>query len=178
MKHETDLYTVTIPPIIKALENLSGMLDKAAAHVSNKKSAEANLLQSRLVFDQFPLVKQIQVACDNAKGIAARLAGIEIPKFEDTETTFAELKERIAKTIAFVKTVKQEDVAGHEERQVGIHYVPGKHLPAFEYATESGLPNFYFHFVTAYSILRKNGVELGKGDYLGSLNWREGDPAK
>lgn len=173
MKYETNLYTITIPPMIKALTNLSNILDKALVHADVKKSDVTHMLNDRLVFDQFPLIKQIQIACDNAKGTSARIAGMEVPTFEDNEKTPAELQARIDKTIAFLKTIKSEDVRGQEEREIGIYYVPGKHLPAFEYVTEVGMPNFYFHVVTAYSILRKNGVDIGKSDYIGSLAYRD-----
>jgi len=171
--HETNLYTVTIPPMMRSLGNLSALLDKAVQHAEGKKGKVENLLNDRLVFDQFPLIKQIQVTCDTAKGTAARLAGIEVPKYEDTEKTPEELKARIEKTLAFLKTIQPADIVGHEEREIGIYYMPGKHLPAFEYAVDQALPNFYFHLTTAYSILRKNGVDIGKGDYIGALPYRD-----
>lgn len=170
---ETNLYTATVPPLIQALTNLSAILDKAAAHAEAKKGKMEHLLNDRLVFDQFPLIKQIQVACDVAKGTAARLVGIEIPKYEDTEKTPEELKARIEKTVAFLKTVRPEDLIGHEGRKIDIYYMPGKHLNAYEYAFNQAMPNFYFHVTTAYSILRKNGVGLGKGDYIGALQYRD-----
>ncbi|MBI2612840.1 DUF1993 domain-containing protein [Candidatus Kaiserbacteria bacterium] len=173
---ETNLYTATIPPMRKTLESLSKILDKAAAHAAEKATErrpasyfEERLLQSHLVFDQFPLLMQIQRVSDNAKGGAARLAGVEPPSFEDNEKTFQELKARLEKTIAFLDTVKAEQVAGKESRNVILPYWQGKHLTAFEYATEYLMPNFYFHFATAYSVLRANGVEVGKDDYIGRL---------
>ncbi len=169
MKHETNLYTVSIPPTIRALTNLSALLEKALIHASLKKADVLHLMNDRLVFDQFPFTRQVQIACDNAKGTAARIAGMEPPTFEDTEKTPEELKARIDKTVAFLKTIQPEDVIGEEERQVAIYYMPGKYLPAFEYVVDMALPNFYFHMVTAYSILRKNGVDIGKSDYLGSF---------
>lgn len=173
---EANLYSVTIPPIGKALRNLSGILDKAVSHAATKSSerhpvdvrAEA-ILQDRLIFDQFPLARQIQIATDNAKGGAARLAGIEAPKYEDTESTVEELKTRIAKTIEFIESIKPDQIIGQEERPVTLPYYPDKPMTAFGYATEYLLPNFYFHIVTAYSILRKNGVDLGKNDFIGGL---------
>jgi len=173
---ETNLYTATIPPMAKTLRNLSALLDKAVSHAATKASerqpvdvrVEA-LLQDRLVFDQFPLVRQIQIASDNLKAGAARLAGIEAPKFDDTEHTVEELKERIQKTLDFIATVKPEQIAGREESPVTLPYYPDKPMSAFGYAMEYMLPNFYFHVVTAYSILRKNGIEIGKGDYIGGM---------
>jgi len=170
---KTDLYTITIPPIAKALTALSKILDKAAAYAESKKtpkrSFEEALLNDRLVFDQFPFAAQVRIACDNAKGGAARLAEIEIPKFEDDEKTIAELQARIEKTLAFLKTIKPEQVIGKEGIEVSLPYWDGKHTTGFEYATEYLMPNFRFHVVTAYAILRKNGVPLGKSDYIGAL---------
>lgn len=173
---ETNLYTVTLPPIIKSLKALSGLLDKLDSHAAGKqldwhppKMQEEALLNARLISDQFPFIRQVQVACDNAKGAAARLAGVEIPKFEDTEKTVAELKARIDKTIAFVETIKPEQVIGKEGIEVALPYWNGKHVNGFEYVTEYLIPNFYFHVATAYSILRANGVAIGKADYLGPL---------
>lgn len=173
---ETNLYTVTVPVMAKALTALDKILDKVVAHADTKGTerrpgtiqAEA-LLQSRLVFDQFPLLMQVQIACDNAKGAAARLAEIDIPAFEDNEKTVGELKIRIEKTLAFLKTVKPEQIIGKEDIRVSLPYWKGKHVTGFEYATEYALPNFFFHVTTAYSILRKNGVALGKSDYIGGL---------
>jgi hypothetical protein len=173
---ETNLYTVTIPPMIKSLTALSGLLDKLEAHAASKqldwhppKMQETALLSSHIIADQFPFIRQVQVACDNAKGCAARLAGIENPKFEDNEKTAAELKERVAKTIAFLNTVKPEQIIGKEQVTVSLPFWEGKSLNGFEYVTEYLIPNFYFHVTTAYSILRKNGVAIGKSDYLGPL---------
>jgi hypothetical protein len=170
---KTNLYSVTIPPILKSLESLSKLLDKAAEYAASRKTPrqdfEEALLQSRLVFDQFPLVRQIQIASDNAKSVAARLAEIEVPKYEDTEKTIAELKERLDKTIKFVKSIKPEQIIGKENIKISLPYWEGKYLTGFEYVTEQLLPNFYFHVTTAYSILRKNGLHIGKGDYIGKL---------
>jgi hypothetical protein len=177
MEQKTNLYSITIPPSIRALENLSGILDKAIGHAGVKKGDAAHLLNDRLVFDQFPLIRQIQIACDNAKGTAGRIAGAEIPKFEDTEKTPEELKVRIEKTVAFLKTIKPDSVIGQEDREIEIYFMPGKQLPALEYVLTLALPNFYFHMVTAYSILRKNGVELGKSDFLGQLALQDVTPS-
>lgn len=178
--YETNLYTITVPPMIKSLKALSGLLDKLEAHAATKqldwhppKMQESALLNSHLIADQFPLVRQIQVACDNAKGGIGRIAEVEIPAFEDTEKTVAELKERIDKTIAFISTIKPEQVIGKEEVKVSLPYWNGKSLHAFEYVTEYLIPNFYFHVATAYSILRANGVAIGKADYIGGLSLKD-----
>ena len=179
---ETNLYSVTIPAMKKALMALSGLLDKTAAHAATKESSwrpaavfEEALLNDRLIFDQFSLTKQIQVACDNAKGCAARLSGKENPKHDDTEKSVADLKARIDKTVAFLDSIKPEDVIGKEGVQVTLPYFPGKYMTGFEYVTEYALPNFYFHVTTAYSILRKNGLEVGKNDYMGGLPLKDTD---
>jgi len=173
---ETNLYTTTIPPMVKTLKNLSMILDKLSAHAAARQlewhppgMQESNLLNDRLIFDQFPFVRQVQIACDSGKGGAARLAGVEAPKFEDNEKTVAELKQRIDKTLKFMATIKPGQVVGQEARRVSLPYWPGKEMSAFGYATEYLMPNFYFHVATAYSILRKNGVDLGKTDYIGSM---------
>ncbi len=173
---KTDLYTITIPPMIQALEGLSAVLDKAISAAEAKKQDwlpftehEAALLNDRLIFDQFSLVRQIQTACDNAKNGTSRIAGIEAPKMEDNEKTFAELKTRIANTITYLRTIKPEQLVGKEDTTVILPYWPDKKFTGFDYATRYLVPNFYFHIVTAYSIIRKNGVEIGKSDFLGSI---------
>ena len=177
---ETNLYTITIPPMTKTLKALSGILDKVEKHASSKqldwhppKMQEDALLQSRLISDQFPFVRQVQVACDNAKAGAARLAEVEIPKHEDNEKTVAELKARIDKTVAFLRTIKPNQLIGKEGVKVSLPYWENKHMTGFEYATEYLIPNFYFHVTTAYSILRKNGVDLGKSDFMGELSLKD-----
>lgn len=166
--------------MIKSLEALSALLDKVSKHADGKqlswqapKAQEEAFLQSRLIADQFPFVRQVQIACDNAKGGAARLAEIEIPKYEDTEKTAEDLKARIAKTVEFLKTIKPEQVAGKEGVKITLPYWGGKSLDGFDYATNYLMPNFYFHVTTAYSILRKNGIEIGKSDYIGLLPLRD-----
>ncbi|MDR3571821.1 MAG: DUF1993 domain-containing protein [Candidatus Pacebacteria bacterium] len=173
---ETNLYTVTVPPMMKALTALSGILDKTAAHAQSKQlewhpegMQEEALLNSRLISDQFPFIRQVQVACDNAKNGVARIAGIEAPKHEDTEKSIAELKARIDKTVEFLKTIKPEQVIGQDARKVSLAFWEGKEMTAFDYVTSYLIPNFYFHVTTAYSILRSNGVQIGKGDYMGEM---------
>ncbi len=173
---ETNLYTITVPPMMRTLEGLSSILDKVLAAAKEKhmewmptEKHEAALLADRLVFDQFPFSQQVQIACDNAKNGAARISGIEAPKMEDNEKTVAELKTRIEKTLSFLKTIKPEQMIGKEAVQITLPYFPGKYFTGFDYATLYLLPNFYFHVVTAYSILRKNGIEIGKSDFLNGL---------
>ena len=163
------MYQASAPRFANTLNNLSAVLDKAAAHCEAKKIDPLVLAGSRLYPDMFPLLRQVQIACDNAKGAVARLAGLEVPKHEDTETTLEELKARIAKTIAFVATVKPAQVDGSEEKDV--HLKLGKlevTWKGMQYLCGFALPNFYFHVVTAYDILRHNGVEIGKRDYIGN----------
>lgn len=173
---ETNLYAITIPPILKTLRSLSGILDKAYAHASSKASERRPaayhmeaMLNDRIIFDQFSLLQQIQRVSDNAKGGAARLAGIEAPKMEDTEKTLEELKARIQRTIEFIETIDKNSIIGQEAREIVLPYWPDKKMSAIGYATEYLLPNFYFHAVAAYEIVRKNGVEIGKNDYIGQL---------
>jgi hypothetical protein len=177
MKKEMNLYTATVVPFTKTLQALSKLLDKVGAHAESKQlqwhpagMQEDALLQSRLISDQFPFVRQVQVACDNAKNGVARLAEVEAPKMEDTEKTIGELKARIDNTLAFLKTIKPEQVIGKESVKVMLPYWGGKHMDGFGYVTQYLLPNFYFHVTTAYSIMRKNGVQIGKNDFTGDLD--------
>ena len=153
------------------LNALSSMLDKAEAYAVAKKIDAAILLNTRLFPDMFPFTRQVQIACDAAKNGGARLAGIEPPKHEDTEQTMAELKARIAKTIAFVKTLDKAKIDGSAEREV--IFPMGREnkakMRAVDYFNHFVLPNFYFHISTAYGILRHSGVELGKRDYLAGI---------
>jgi hypothetical protein len=164
------LYDFSISVISRGLSNLSVILDKAAAYAEAKKIDPAVLAQARLYPDMFPLSRQVQVACDTAKGAAARLAGIEIPKHEDTEVTLAELKQRIAKTLDFLKTVTPEKLKGAESRAIEIKSPNGSlNFTGLSYVTNFVLPNFYFHESMTYALLRHNGVEVGKRDFLGAI---------
>ncbi len=171
---QTSLYSVVYPPMIKSLEALSGVLAKAAAHAqahsTERHSYESALLNDRIIFTQFPLVRQVQIACDNAKNSVMRLGASDVPAFEDSESTFAQLQERIVNTVALLKTVTPESVNDKEDVRVSLPYWEGKSLSGFEYATEYLLPNFYFHVATAYAIIRKNGVAIGKSDFIGPLS--------
>jgi len=164
------LYDVSIPPLTLGLTNLSALLDKGAAHAEAKKVDPKALADLRIIADMFPLKRQVQIACDTAKGAAARLAGIEIPKHEDTESTVVELKERIAKTLAFIGSVKPEQVSAAEAREIVLQF-PRQTLKfsGRDYLMKFVLPNFYFHITAAYAILRQNGVDVGKNDFLGNI---------
>jgi hypothetical protein len=164
------IYSMSVPVFAKTLGNLSAILDKAAAHAEVKKIDPAVLLTSRLYPDMFPLTKQVQVACDFAKGTVARLAGEEPPKYDDNETTIESLKARIARTVDYVQGFQAARFAGAEEREVQMKIrdqtLSFKGLP---YLAHMALPNFFFHATTAYDILRHNGVELGKRDFIGAI---------
>ena len=162
------MYQASIPVFIRMLNNLSAILDKAAAHAEAKKIDPAVLIRDRLAPDMLPFSFQVQTATDAAKGCAARLAGIEAPSFADTESTFPELKERVAKTIAFLQSVSAAQIDGSEERNITMKLRAGEmQFQGQGYLLHFALPNFYFHLTTAYAILRHNGVELGKGDFIG-----------
>ncbi len=161
-----------VPQFAKMLTNLSALLDKAQQYADAKKCDVGNLLTHRLAPDQFHFTRQVQITCDSAKAYVAKLTDKEAPKHEDNETTVAELKERIQKTIAFLNTIKAEDFKGWETKKVTNPRREGKYLPSNEYAMEQAIPNFYFHMATAYSILRASGIDVGKKDFLGELKWR------
>ena len=162
------MYDASIPPLKRILNNLSAVLKLAQDHVEAKKIDPAVLISARLFPDMFPLSRQVQIASDSSKGAAARLAGLEIPKYEDNETTFADLQARIAKTIAFLDSIKPEQLEGSENREIAI--TAGERKLTFtgeQYLLIWVNPNVYFHVTTAYDILRHNGVPLSKRDYLG-----------
>ena len=163
------MYQASAPRFANTLKNLSAILDKAKAHAEAKKIDEQVLTSMRLFPDMFALARQVQIACDTAKGAVARLAGVEIPKHEDTEKTFDELKERIAKTLAFIASVKAAQIDGTEDKEIVLK-LQGKDVPTkgMTYLLGRAWPNFYFHVTTAYNILRHNGVEIGKGDFIGT----------
>ena len=163
------MYQASAPRFIHTLNSLSTILDKAQAHCDAKKIDPLVLTSARLFPDMFPLTRQVQIATDTAKGAMARLAGAEIPKFEDTEQTFAELKARIAKTIAFIQTFKPAQIDGSEEKEFMVK-AGGKDLSfkGMQFLLGRAYPNFYFHIATTYNLLRHNGVEIGKTDFLGA----------
>ncbi len=162
------MYDACAPRFASMLRNLDAILGKAQAHAAAKKIDPAVLMSARLFPDMLPFVKQVQIATDHAKGAVARLAGVEVPRFEDTEQSFDELRARLAKTIAFVESFSAEQFDGSEGRDISLR-AGGKDLTfkGMPYLIGYAIPNFYFHLVTAYNILRHNGVEIGKGDYLG-----------
>jgi hypothetical protein len=163
------MYALSVGQFLPMLENLRGWLDKAAANAKARGFEPGVLASSRLAPDMFPLTRQVQLTCDFAKNSSARLAGHEAPRFEDTEATFDELRARIDKTIAYVKTIPASAIDGQEDRDIRIplrdRTLEMKGLP---FVQTWALPNFYFHAVTAYNILRHNGVDVGKRDFLGS----------
>lgn len=162
------MYQASVPCFVRTLGNLSAILDKAQAHVDAKKLDPAALTAYRLFPDMFPMTRQVQIACDGAKGGVARLAGLEIPVHEDSEKTLAELQARIAKTLAFVQSVTPAQIDGSEDKDIVIKRGETEtHYQGQQFLLGNVLPNFYFHVTTAYNILRHNGVEIGKRDYLG-----------
>lgn len=162
------MYAASAPCFVKMLRNLDAILAKARDHAVAKKIDPAVLLGARLFPDMLPFVKQVQIATDHAKGAVARLAGVAVPRYEDSEQSFDELRARLARTIEFVESFAAAQIDGSEEREialkVGGHEMSFKGLP---YLVGFALPNFYFHLVTAYNILRHNGVDIGKTDYIG-----------
>lgn len=163
------VYQVTIPPMVRMLNNLAGILEKAAAHCEARGIDPEALLRFRLYPDMFHFTKQVQVACDHAKNAAARLTGVEAPAMANEERSFGELLERVRQTIGWLESLRPEQFEGAQERQVVIRR--GETVVTYrgdDYLMNRALPNFYFHITTAYDILRHNGVPLGKRDYLGS----------
>jgi uncharacterized protein len=164
-----DLHHAASNTAIRGLTALDKILDKAAAYAEARKIDPAVLLGSRLAPDMFPLSRQIQIACDFAKSPIARLAGMDVPKYEDTETTIPEFKARIAKTLAFVNSVPADKLAGAETRQIEWKAGPNDmKMQGDAYFGGYAVPNFYFHLSMAYAILRHNGLEIGKRDFLGA----------
>jgi hypothetical protein len=163
--------SAAIPSFEITLNALSRLLDKAEAHAAAKKYDAANLLNSRLAPDMFALTRQVQAACDQAKNGAARLSGIDPPKFEDNEKTIPELKERIARTLAFVKTVDRKAIDESADRTITLPLGPNKkgEMKGADYLNHFVLPNFYFHAATAYGLLRHAGLEIGKQDFLAGI---------
>jgi hypothetical protein len=160
----------SLPVFEIGLNALSGVLDKAAAFIAAKKIEPAVLLGWRLVPDMFSLSRQVQVVCDQAKNGAARLAGAEPPKFEDNETTLDQLKERIAKTVAFLKTLDTKAIDASSDREITFPLGPNKgQMKGGDYLNHFVLPNFYFHLTAAYACVRACGVDVGKRDFLGAI---------
>lgn len=164
------MYSASVPVFRQLLGGLSDVLAKAEAHAQEKKIDPAVLLQTRLFPDMFPLTRQVQIASDFAKGVCARLADAEMPSYEDSEQTFAELQTRIAKTRTFIDSLDVAAFSGSEQRDIVLR--PGtpkeRKLDGHTYLLGYGLPQFFFHVTTAYALLRHNGVEVGKRDYMGA----------
>jgi uncharacterized protein len=159
-----------VPVFEIGLTALSNVLDKAAAFAAAKKVDPKVLAQLRLAPDMFPLTRQVQIACDQAKNGLSRLAGVDIPRYEDDEATLDDLKARIAKTLAYIKTLDKKAIDGATDREITFPLGPKKgEMKGGDYLTHFMLPNFYFHCATAYDILRHNGVDVGKQDFLGAI---------
>lgn len=164
------MYQASVPVFKQMLGALCGVLAKAGAHAAAKKIAPEVLLQARLYPDMFALLRQVQVACDFAKSVSARIAGVEVPAFEDKEASFADLQARIEKTLAFVASLEAAQIDGSEDRKIVTQAGTPKEkiFTGQSYLLNYGLPHFFFHTTTAYAILRHNGVEVGKKDYIGT----------
>ncbi len=163
------MYQASVPVLDKLLGNLSTILTKAATWAESRKIDQSVLINARLAPDMFPLCRQVQIACDFAKGAPARLAGAEPPKFEDNETTFAELQARIEKTRKSMASYSAAQIDGSEGREIKLKFGPREmEFTGLVYLLNAVMPNFYFHYTMTYAILRHNGLELGKGEYIGS----------
>ncbi len=162
------MYNALVPGLSNTLQALSAVLAKGAAHCEARKIDPNALLQSRVFPDMFPLTRQVQIACDMAKGGVARLAGVDNPKFDDSETTFEQLQDRIARTLAFMHSVSPDQIDGSEAKVITLP-LPSRTLEftGQQYLTTFVIPNVYFHATTAYNLLRQGGVDIGKRDFLG-----------
>jgi len=164
------MYQASVPVFLKTLDNLAAILDKGAAFAAARKIDPSVLLAYRLAPDMLNLTRQVQIAADHAKRAVARLAGIEAPAYEDNEASFAELKARIDKTVAFIKTMKPGQIDGSEERDIALQIAGSDRvLKGQTYLLHNALPNFFFHTTTAYAILRHCGVDVGKKDFIGQV---------
>jgi len=168
MSMQITMYATLVPTANKMLGAMSTLLEKAEAYAAQKKFEPTVLLNSRIAPDMFPLTRQVQIACDMAKGAAARLTGSDVPSYPDTETTIAELKARITKTLAFVNGFDAPKYAGSEDRDIVLNMRTGElRFNGLDYLRDFVLPNLYFHVTMTYAILRHNGVDIGKMDFLG-----------
>ena len=172
------LHDASIIQMSKMLRNAEGWFDKAEAHAKAKGFEVDVLAVARLAPDQYSLTRQVQAACDAAKFTAARLAGIDPPSHPDTEKTIPELRTRIRAVLSFLETVTPEQFAGAAEREVTLAFMPGKAIKGADYLVDFGLPNFYFHLTNVYAILRHNGVDLGKLDFIGHTRLYDVGPGK
>ena len=163
------MFQASVPRLINVLNNLSHILDKAQTHIDAKKLDATALIQFRLFPDMLNFTRQVQIASDTAKGVVARLAGVDIPVYEDNEQSIADLKARIAKTIDFIQGFKSEQIDGTEDKDIIVKRGEKEtHYKGMQFLLGHAIPNVYFHTTTAYAILRHNGVEVGKRDYLGN----------
>lgn len=166
----TYMYTMSVPVFKQLLNSLSAILTKAEALTTEKKFEPTVLLDARLFPDMFPLIRQVQIATDFAKSVSARLAGVDVPAYDDNEQSFTELQGRIGKTLSFIESLTPEQFEGSETREIVLR--PGtpkeKKMVGHTYLSNYGLPQFFFHVTTAYAILRHNGLEVGKGDFMGA----------
>lgn len=167
------LYDLTVPHFDKSLQNVDRWIDKAIDFSKAKKFDANDLLTSRLAIDQFPLLRQVMSVCDQAKLVCARVTGKEAPVHPDTEKTWDELRARIRSVREYLKTYRPADFEGAETRKVTLAWMPGKYLTGKDYVMEFALANFSFHLVHVYAILRHNGVELGKGDFIGFVPFQD-----
>jgi hypothetical protein len=167
------IYETTVPHFTKTLRNLSQMLEKGAKLAETKKFEVEVLLNARLAPDQFNLIRQIQIACDTAKLGVSRLTGKPAPAHDDSEKTLSEIRARIDQTISYLNGFTAKDFEGSEARQITQPRWEGKYLLGTDYVHHHAIPNFYFHVTTAYSILRHNGVEVGKKDFLGEIPYKK-----
>jgi hypothetical protein len=162
------MYSSSVPVFLHCLKSLSNILKKGADYAAEKKIDEKVLTSGRLYPDMFPLTRQVQIACDVAKGCGARLAGIDVPKYDDNEVTFADLQARIEKTVDFLKSIPEASINGSEQKQIKLQAGQRELEFVGDYFLRNwALPNVYFHITTAYNILRHNGVAVGKMDFLG-----------
>jgi len=163
------MYSASVPVFKQMLNSMSHLLSKAEAHATDKKITPEVFLQARLYPDMFPLIRQVQIGADFAKGVCARLANVEVPAYEDDEQSFSDLQARITKTLTFIESLTQTQFDGADERVIVTR--PGtpkeKKFTGQSYLLTYGLPQFFFHATTTYAILRHNGIEIGKGDFMG-----------
>jgi hypothetical protein len=164
------MYQASVPRFVNALKNLSHILEKAQAHAEAKKIDPLILASSRLYPDMLPLTKQVQIASDTCKGLVSRLAGVDIPSYEDTEKTLVDLQARVTKTMAYVESFTPAQIDGTEDKDIVVKRGEKEtHYKGMQFLLGHAIPNVYFHITTTYNILRHNGVEIGKSDYLGKV---------
>ena len=164
------MYQASVPRFVNALKNLSHILEKAQAHAEAKKIDPLILASSRLYPDMLPLTKQVQIASDTCKGLVSRLAGVDIPSYEDTEKTLVDLQARVTKTMAYVESFTPAQIDGTEDKDIVVKRGEKEtHYKGMQFLLGHAIPNVYFHITTTYNILRHNGVEIGKRDYIGNV---------